>query len=54
MRDDCLNEHSFDSLRSARSFVAAWCADFHNHRPHSSLAGLTPEKYVAGQKRTKI
>jgi len=46
MRDECLNGHLFDSLRHARNLVAAWRNDFNNHRPHSSLAGLTPAEYV--------
>ena len=46
MRDECLNEHLFDSLYHARSLVAAWRIDFNLHRPHSSLAGLTPAQYV--------
>lgn len=46
MRDECLNEHLFDSLRHARNLVAAWRNDFNHHRPHSSLAGMTPAEYV--------
>ena len=46
MRDECLNEHLFDSLHHARSLVATWRIDFNLHRPHSSLAGLTPAQYV--------
>jgi putative transposase len=61
MRDELLNEHLFDSLRHARNLVAAWrpsrqiwlgqiaCRamdDFNHHRPHSSLAGLTPWEYA--------
>ncbi len=46
MRDECLNEHLFDSLRHARSLVAAWRNDFNHNRPHSSLAGLTPHEYT--------
>ena len=46
IRDECLNEHLFDNLRHARNLVAAWRNDFNNHRPHSSLAGLTPAEYV--------
>ena len=45
MRDEQLNEHLFDSLRHARNLVAAWRDDFNHHRPHSSLAGLTPAEY---------
>ena len=46
MRDECLNEHLFDSMRHARNLVAAWCGDFNHHRPHSSLFGMTPTEYV--------
>jgi putative transposase len=46
MRDELLNEHLFDTLRHARYLVAAWRDDFNYHRPHSSLAGLTPREYA--------
>jgi len=42
----CLNEHLFDSLRDARRLISAWRNDFNYHRPHTSLAGLTPAEYV--------
>lgn len=46
MRDELLNEHLFDSLRHARTLVAAWRDDFNHHRPHAGLTGLTPAEYV--------
>ncbi|MEJ6391611.1 IS3 family transposase [Gymnodinialimonas ulvae] len=46
MRDELLNEHLFDTLRHARNLVAAWRTDVNHHRPHSSLAGLTPWEYA--------
>ena len=46
MRDECLNEHLFDNLRHARNLIAAWRIDFNQHRPHTSLAGLTPAEYA--------
>lgn len=46
MRDECLNEHLFDSLRHARALISAWRDDFNHHRPHSSLAGMTPAEYA--------
>jgi putative transposase len=46
MRDECLNEHLFDSLRHSRALVSAWRTVFNQHRPHSSLAGMTPAEYV--------
>ena len=50
MRDELLNEHLFDTLRHACNLVAAWRDDFNHHRPHSSLAGLTPREYVIRSK----
>jgi putative transposase len=49
MRDGLLNEHLFGNLRHAGSLVAAWRDDFNHHRPHASLAGLTPCEYVNQQ-----
>lgn len=46
MRDECLNEHLFGNLRHARDLIAAWRNDFNHHRPHTSLAGLTPTEYA--------
>ena len=46
LRDECLNEHLFDSLRHARQIIAAWRSDYNHHRPHSSLAGMTPREYA--------
>ena len=46
MRDECLNEHLFDSLRHTRNLIAAWRTNFNYHRPHTSLAGLTPAEYA--------
>ena len=45
LRDECLNEHLFPSLRHARHLIAAWRDDYNHHRPHSSLDGLTPREY---------
>lgn len=51
MRDECLNEHLFDCLRHARNLIAAWRTDFNHHRPHTSLAGLTPAEYSNQSKK---
>lgn len=42
LRDECLNEHLFDSLPDARRLIGAWRRDYNHERPHSSLDGLTP------------
>jgi len=46
MREECLNEHLFPSLRHACRMIAAWRDDYNQNRPHSSLAGLTPHEYA--------
>src|SRR5262249_20843098 len=42
LRDECLNETLFTSLRQARAVLAAWQRDYNEVRPHSALRGLTP------------
>jgi len=46
LRDECLNENWFISLRDARDIIESWRIDYNNGRPHSSLGGLTPNEYV--------
>jgi len=48
LRDECLNETLFSSLRDARTKLAAWREDFNEVRPHSSLGYLTPGEYARG------
>ncbi len=42
LRDECLNETVFTSLRHARAVLAAWQQDYNHVRPHSGLGGRTP------------
>ena len=42
LRDECLNETLFTSLRQARAVLAAWQRDYNEVRPHSALHGQTP------------
>ena len=37
MRDECLNEHLFDTLRHARHLIAAWRDDCNRNRPPCEL-----------------
>lgn len=46
MREECLNEHLFSSVRHACRMIAVWRADYNHNRPHSSLAGMTPHEYA--------
>jgi putative transposase len=42
LRDECLNETLFTSLRQARAVLAAWQRDYNEVRPHSAHGGRTP------------
>jgi len=44
LRDECLNEHLFDTLAEARQIIEAWRLDYNCARPHSSLDKLTPKR----------
>jgi len=46
LRDECLNEHLFGSLREARHIIEAWRIDYNTDRPHTSLSGLTPSEFA--------
>ena len=45
-RDECLNEHWFNSVTEAKAIVEAWRQDYNTVRPHSSLGNRTPEQAV--------
>lgn len=45
LRDECLNETLFSSLREARALLAGWRDDYNRVRPHSALANRTPEEF---------
>jgi putative transposase len=46
-RDECLNDHWFESLNAARALIAAWRRDYNEDRPHSSLGYRTPAEFAA-------
>jgi len=46
-RDECLNEHVFRSLPTARRIIEAWRIDYNAYRPHTSLSGVTPNEFAA-------
>jgi putative transposase len=48
LRDECLNQHWFRNLAEARQIVEAWRLDYNQVRPHSALAGLSPDTYRLG------
>lgn len=46
MRDECLNDNWFISLKHAREIIEAWRIDYNCCRPHSSLDNRTPAEYA--------
>ena len=46
-RDECLNEHWFESLPQARRIIADWRQDYNEVRPHSACKRMPPAKYAA-------
>jgi putative transposase len=52
--DECLNEHIFRDLPSARRLIEEWRADYNAHRPHTSLGGLTPSEFATQSKTDHI
>ena len=46
LRDECLNETLFSSLRDARYELSRWREDYNQVRPHSALGNLSPAEFV--------
>ena len=46
-RDECLNQHWFETIEDAMARIEAWRLDYNRFRPHSSLGDLTPEEFAA-------
>ena len=53
-RDECLNANWFANVLDARERIDAWRDDYNEHRPHSSLDGLTPEEYEEAFNQRKL
>ncbi len=51
LRDECLNEHLFTSYTHARQIITDWRIDYNNHRPHTSLDGLTPNEFATRSRK---
>jgi len=46
LRDECLNENWFTSLKDAQEKIETWRRDYNRNRPHSSLGNLSPEEFL--------
>ena len=52
LRDECLNDNWFISLKDARDIIESWRIDYNDGRPHSSLGGLAPTEYIENRAKT--
>jgi putative transposase len=46
LREECLNQHWFESLEEAKHVLETWRVEYNTERPHSSLANLTPAEHL--------
>lgn len=46
LRDECLNEHVFMTLKQARHYTAQWRQDYNQIRPHSSCQRMPPALFA--------
>jgi putative transposase len=46
LRDECLNESWFVTLRDAQRTIEAWRVEYNVARPHSGLADRTPREFA--------
>lgn len=51
-RDECLNEHWFESLVQARAIITRWRQDYNETRPHSSCGRVPPAQYAAQHRQS--
>jgi putative transposase len=47
LRDECLNQHWFLSLRDAQFHIERWRRSYNTDRPHESCFPLTPHEFAA-------
>ena len=53
-RDECLNEHWFETLPQARAIITDWRQDYNEIRPHSSCQRMPPAQFAALHRQQKI
>lgn len=51
--DELLNEHAFPTIFHARAAIESWRVDYNLRRPHTSLGGLTPAKFIEQNQSTE-
>lgn len=50
-RDECLNEHWFQTLPQARHVINDWRRDYNEVRPHGSIGRIPPAEFAAQHRR---
>lgn len=50
-RDECLNEHWFQTLKQARNTITEWRRDYNEVRPHSSIGRIPPASFAEQHRR---
>ena len=53
-RDECLNEHWFETLPQARAAITTWRKDYNEVRPHSSCQRMPPARFAALHRQMMI
>jgi len=53
LREECLSEHWFLSLRDAKAIIESWRIDY-DDLPHSAPRGLSPNEYVENMEKTLV
>ena len=53
-RDECLNEHWFESLHQARTEIAKWRRDYNEVRPHGSIGRIPPALFAQRHRRQAV
>lgn len=46
-RDECLNEHWFETLVQARDEISVWRVDFNEVRPHTGCGRIPPARFAS-------
>lgn len=54
LRDECLNENWFTSLKEAKRLVEEWREEYNERRPHSSLGGRTPGEMARREEERQL
>jgi putative transposase len=53
-RDECLNEHWFETLQQARVTISDWRKDYNEVRPHSSCGRIPPAQFAASARQQAV